>query len=98
MRWKVSRGYRIIKAPTNKADSPICPCCHEHEETVSHFILHCPTNRTARAVLFEGTPHADRNLPQLLSTKEARARLLNYIAHTTRLRSVFSDIPLVDDT
>jgi len=82
----------------NKADSPICPCCHEHEETVAHFVLHCPTNRTARAALFEGTPHADRNLPQLLATEEARARLLNFIAHTTRLRSVFGDIPLVDDT
>jgi len=24
--------------------------------------------------------------------------ILNFIAHTTRLRSVFGDIPLVDDT
>jgi hypothetical protein len=82
----------------NKADSPICPCCHEHEETVSHFILHCPSHRTARATLFEGTPHAERNLPQLLSTNEARSRLLNFIAHTTHLRSVFGDVPLVNNS
>ena len=82
----------------NKADSPICPCCHEHEETVSHFILHCPTHRTARATLFEGTSHAERNLPQLLSTDKARSRLLNFIAHTTHLRSVFGDVPLVNNS
>jgi ribonuclease HI len=81
----------------NKADSPICPCCHEHEETVAHFVLHCPTHRTARTTLFEGMPRSDRNLPHLLSTKEARAHLLNFIARTTRLRSVFGDIPLVND-
>jgi hypothetical protein len=82
----------------NKADSPLCPCCHEHEETVSHFILHCPTHRTARATLFEGMPYTERNLPQLLSTDEARSRLLNFIAHTTRLRSVFGEVPLVNNS
>ena len=38
----------------------------------------------------------ERN-PHLLSTKEERAHLLNFIASTTRLQSVFGDIPLVND-
>ena len=31
----------------NKANSLVYPYCHEHEETVMHFILHCPTHWTA---------------------------------------------------
>ena len=45
----------------------------------------------ARATLFEGMPYTERNLTQLLSTEETRARLLDFIAHTTRLQSVDTD-------
>ena len=48
----------------------------------------------ARVTLFEEMPYTDRNLTKLLET---RARLLNFIARTTLRRSVFGDIPLVND-
>ena len=73
-----------------KADSPVYAYCHEHE-TVAHFTLHCLTHWMARATLFEGTPYTERNLTQLLSIEETRARLLDFIAHTTRLQSVDTD-------
>ncbi|KAJ7606520.1 hypothetical protein FB45DRAFT_685174, partial [Roridomyces roridus] len=25
----------------NKADSPICPCCRQADESVAHYLLHC---------------------------------------------------------
>ncbi|KAJ7097481.1 hypothetical protein C8R44DRAFT_532373, partial [Mycena epipterygia] len=28
----------------NHADSPICPCCHQGDETVIHYLLHCPAH------------------------------------------------------
>ena len=82
----------------NKANSLLCLCCHEHEEMVSHFILHWPTHWMAQVTLFKGTPHAEQNLPQLLSTNEARSCLLNFIAHTTHLWSVFGDVPPVNNS
>ena len=30
-----------------KANSPVYPYCHKHEETAAHFILHCPIHWTA---------------------------------------------------
>ena len=42
--------------------------------------------------MFEGMPYTEQNLTQLLSTKEARACLLDFIAHTAQcLQSVDTD-------
>ena len=27
-----------------KADTPVCPCCRRADETVHHFLLHCPAH------------------------------------------------------
>ncbi|KAF8231877.1 hypothetical protein L208DRAFT_1466842 [Tricholoma matsutake] len=27
-----------------KAELPTCPCCHHHDETVAHYVLHCPAH------------------------------------------------------
>ncbi|THU94581.1 hypothetical protein K435DRAFT_591497, partial [Dendrothele bispora CBS 962.96] len=27
-----------------RADTPICPCCRRHPETVQHFLLPCPAH------------------------------------------------------
>ena len=34
---------------SGKSKSSICPLCHEPEETMVHFILHCPSLHTRRS-------------------------------------------------
>jgi len=34
-----------------KTNSPICPACLQSEETVHHFMLHCPAHQAARQTL-----------------------------------------------
>lgn len=79
-----------------KADSPSCPCCHRAYETVAHYILHCPVHHLERSVMFSGLRISSRNLTSLLATTANRVRLLNFVASTGRLRSVFGVVaPLV---
>ncbi|KAF5317968.1 hypothetical protein D9619_012015 [Psilocybe cf. subviscida] len=80
-----------------KSESPQCPACHEHEETVDHFIMHCPVHNTPRTQLLRGLNQSQRNITHLLTTKELRTRLLNYVAATGRMRSVYGDIPTLDE-
>ncbi|KAF5324202.1 hypothetical protein D9619_011154 [Psilocybe cf. subviscida] len=80
-----------------KVESPLCPACHEHNETVDHFIMHCPVHNTPRTELLQGLTQAQHNITHLLSTKELRARLLNYVAATGRIRAVFGNIPVLDE-
>jgi ribonuclease HI len=80
-----------------KADTPICPSCHEHEETVLHFILHCPAHQAIRRLMLDQVPYDDQNLAGLLSTHSNRKHLLNFVARTTRFRSVFGHIPELPD-
>jgi hypothetical protein len=28
-------------------ESPICPCCHQHDKTVMHSVMHCPAHQDA---------------------------------------------------
>ena len=34
-----------------KAHTPVCPCCQRMDETVHHFLIHCPAHATARRAL-----------------------------------------------
>ena len=84
--------YRI-----NKVDSPTCPACHEHDEMVTHFLLHCPAHQAARRRMMDEVPEDKRNLTGLLATHANRKHLLNFVARTTRLRSVFGSIAELPD-
>lgn len=54
-------------------------------------------HRGPRTQLFRGLTQSRRNITHLLSTKELRARLLNYVAATQRMRSVYGNIPAIDE-
>ena len=80
-----------------KADLPVCPSCHEHEETIPHFILHCPAHQAIRRLMMDQVPDEERNLTGLLATHSNRKHLLNFVARTTRFRSVFGHITELPD-
>ena len=69
-----------------KADSPICPSCHQYRETVLHYIMHCETHTAARQAMFNAAGRDSRNLGKLLSTLELLPHLFRFIRSTARLR------------
>jgi hypothetical protein len=80
-----------------KADSPICPSCHEHNETVTHFLLHCPAQQAVRRLMMNEVPDDEQNLVGLLATHKNRKQLLNFVARTGRFRSVYGSIAELPD-
>ncbi|CDO75057.1 hypothetical protein BN946_scf184757.g12 [Trametes cinnabarina] len=87
-------------ARISKAASATCPTCHEEPETVSHYLLRCPTYSLHRAVHFLPLGFSGRNLRTLLNTDEALRPLFAFINATGRLRRVFgelADIPELGD-
>ena len=75
----------------SKADSPICPCCREHEETVEHYLIHCPAHSTARQTLHI-FGHDTRDRTKLLSKPELMGPLFRFAAETGQFRTVFGDL------
>lgn len=81
---------RISHAPLNgylyrfkRVDNPRCPACGETEETVEHFLLHCPTYAHERWAL-EKSIKCKPNLKTLLGDRKATLPLKNYIHATHR--------------
>jgi hypothetical protein len=76
-----------------KAETPTCPSCHMHDETVDHFLMFCPAHEgVRRAMLYEGgldTQHKSR----LLSQPALLPHLFRFIARSGRLRAVYGDLP-----
>ena len=69
-----------------KADSPICPSCHQYRETVMHYVMRCVTHTAARHAMFYAAGRDARNLGKLLTTPKLLPHLFQYIRTTGRLR------------
>ena len=80
-----------------KADTPICPSCRMHDDTVDHFLLFCPAhNDVHRLMLHEGG--LDTRLKgRLLSQPALLPHLFRYIVRSGRLRAVYGDLPDLPD-
>ena len=81
----------------NRNDSPLCPICYLSSESVTHFILHCPTHRNARQKLQQDTGGRTIDITKLFSTKEQLPTLFTYIAETKRWTTHLAN-PGVDNT
>jgi len=53
-----------------KANSPICPCCHQHNKMVMHYVLHCPAHKNVRCEMIQAGRREARDLSKLLSESE----------------------------
>lgn len=78
----------------NKPDSPTCPCCHRHNETVTHYLLHCPAHQNARDTLWATIGQDVRNIIKLLSQKNLFLTLFTFIASSSHFQSVYGDLTL----
>jgi ribonuclease HI len=77
----------------NKAESPICPCCRQADETVAHYLLHCSAHRDARRELVREGGRDANIITKLLGTTKLYPPLFRYVARTGRFRNVHGDIP-----
>jgi rubrerythrin len=73
-----------------KSESPLCPCCGLHEETVEHFLHHCPAHGAARRQLRISNRLASFS-KSLLTDPNLLPDLFLYIQRTGRFHSVFGD-------
>ena len=78
------------------ADSPICPSCEQHNETVRHFLLHCHTYEPQRQRLFYAIGPDARDLQRLLSTRKHLPALFDFIRASRRFQQTFERIPDVE--
>lgn len=76
-----------------KAESPICPCCRQADETVAHYLLHCTAHTDARRELVRAGGQRTRTLSKLLGMPKLQPHLFRYIARTGRFHSVHGDLP-----
>jgi len=76
-----------------KAESPECPCCHQEEETVHHYLIRCPAHRKARNTMIRNAGIDATNMSKLLSERSLLPHLFCFISASGRLRSVFGKIP-----
>jgi len=76
-----------------KAESPQCPCCHQEEETVHHYLMRCPAHQNARNAMIRDAGIDATNMNKLLSKKSLLPHLFRFISAPGRLRSVFGTVP-----
>ncbi|KAJ7271397.1 hypothetical protein B0H12DRAFT_1003869, partial [Mycena haematopus] len=71
-----------------KADSPICPLCRQADESVAHFLLHCPHHDAARQALYAKVGPASLSIRHLLGTGKILPHLFRFLSSTSRFHSV----------
>ena len=89
---------RTGHAPLNKhlhriscSESPLCPKCHQEDETVKHFILTSPRYNRLRDTHFHTLRRGARSLKYLFTSPKALKPLFLFIAATQRLAATFGN-------
>ena len=67
-----------------KADTPVCLCYQRADETVHHFLIHCPAHVAARRALSDVLGRDAANMQKLLSKANALPHLFTFIGATGR--------------
>jgi hypothetical protein len=78
---------RIARSPTAH-----CPACENHDETVHHLILVCPTYVNQREQMRKEVGARQCNIKYLLNESKGMRATLRYIARTRRLEQTFGDV------
>jgi hypothetical protein len=71
-----------------KADSPLCPCCRQADETVAHYLVHCPEHLRARQELYRAAGPDAHVLSKLLGSPKMLPHLCRYLGRTGRFHTV----------
>lgn len=93
--FQLRTGHAPLRKHLNcigKADSPVCPSCESTQESVAHFLFHCPAHERARRALFYEIGRVARCLSQLLANPEFTKPLFRYIHATKRFTEQFGNV------
>jgi hypothetical protein len=74
-------------------DSPKCDYCNAPQETVEHFLIHCPAFFHQRQHLRHAAGYAAGSTSKLLSVRKNFRHVMAYIRDTGRLSDTFPHIP-----
>ncbi|THU88997.1 hypothetical protein K435DRAFT_588642, partial [Dendrothele bispora CBS 962.96] len=74
---------------TQQVDSPTCPCCNQHHETVIHYLLLCPAHNHARARLKRAIGSNDLTLQKLLAERIHLKHLFEFLNDTKRFAHIY---------
>ena len=80
-----------------KTNSPICPACLQSEETVHHFMLHCPAHQAARQTLRNSTGSRNIDVTKIFTSPKTLCALFKYVAETGRFHNTFGDLPEITE-
>jgi hypothetical protein len=82
------------------SDSPICPACLQSDESVQHFMLHCPAHLGPQQMLQNNTGNRNIDLTKLLTSAAPKTQraLFKYIAKTGRFHNTFGELPTLKKT
>jgi hypothetical protein len=69
-----------------RVGSPRCPACGHPNETVEHYMLHCPKYSHERWNLLRRVGNAHPKLVKLLANAEILTALSNYMDATERFK------------
>ncbi|TRM59720.1 hypothetical protein BD626DRAFT_408657, partial [Schizophyllum amplum] len=66
--------------------------CHNHDETVMHFLVVCPARERQRQIALASIGRNARSLAYLLANPEGVKALFKYIALTGLFTATFGDV------
>lgn len=82
--------YRI-----GRSESPLCPACRQHPETVHHFLHMCTTYAGERREFYRAAKITSSRKHTILSSSKTLKHLFRYIARTRRFRA-YGELPDLD--
>ncbi|KAF5392001.1 hypothetical protein D9757_003364 [Collybiopsis confluens] len=74
-------------------ETPICPCCERHVETVHHYLFQCIAHRNARDRLRSKVGRANMKARKLLTNASLLVYLFKFVNETRRFRHIVGDLP-----
>jgi hypothetical protein len=78
------------------ADSPTCPVCLQADESIQHYLLHCPAHQAAQETLWHKTG-GNTNITKLLTTTKSLRALFKYVDETGRFYNTFGNLPAMKE-
>ncbi|KAJ3983256.1 hypothetical protein F5890DRAFT_1395129, partial [Lentinula detonsa] len=88
-------GYMPLHAHLSKigkVNSPTCPSCRKHPETVFHYLLQCTTHRLHRTRLRRKVGQRSMSLGTLLTERTMLKHLFRYVNETKRFHHILGDL------
>ncbi|KNZ78050.1 hypothetical protein J132_02342 [Termitomyces sp. J132] len=79
-----------------KSDMPTCPACHQADEMVKHFLLHCSAHARQWHELSKIVDLETEALSKLLSNAKSAKALFQYINSMGHFKRTYGDLKIIE--